>query len=97
MKLNSLLFNDHLFSYNLDIAAAECLPGDGEDGYVNLNSDRLTSKTGAPYWYCDATTVPRFTSKSYDWQGNNKWYRFVGGSGMINRYLFKGYLKYVFL
>ena len=84
------------FLFDFDIGAAECQAGDGTNGYVNLDSDRLTSQTGGPFM-CDVTTAPSWASKSSDWQGNNKWYRFVGGSGMINRYLFKGYLKYVFL
>jgi len=64
--------------------AAECQAGDGTNGYVNLDSDRLTSKTGGPFM-CDVTTAPSWASKSSDWQGNNKWYRFVGGSGQLAR------------
>ena len=67
--------------YKVISGASECLPGDGIDGYAVLSvNNRLTTKTGGVF-YCDITTAPNWASKSLDWKGGDKWYRFGTGTG----------------
>lgn len=72
----------------INIGPAECLAGDGTNGYAVLDiSSRLTSKTGGT-GNCDITTAPSWTKKSLDWKGDLKWYRFgATGLGMIIKFL----------
>lgn len=71
----------------INIGPAECLAGDGTNGYAVLDAtNRWTSKTGK--YYCDITTAPSWTKKSLDWKGDLKWYRFgATGLGMIIKFL----------